>query len=125
MIAPVAHWSLTIRDGPRVQRTSFDTLAAALQALRARLDELAPSAHREPVEVLSHRYDAALQVAVRAEVAGPGGRHGGVDLRGDGSTEAYTGRWRRSLVTLEPGEDAIDGLRRALSAGGEARPRGE
>ena len=118
MIAPVAHWSLTIRDGPRVQHTSFDTLADVLQALRTRLDELTPSAHREPVELLSRRYDAALQVVARAEVAGPGGRHGGVDLRGDGSTEAYTGRWRRSLVTLEPGEDAIDALRRALSVSG-------
>jgi hypothetical protein len=37
-----------------------------------------------------------------------------VDLRGDGSAEAYTGRVRRSLVQLQAGETAYDGLRRAL-----------
>jgi hypothetical protein len=59
-------------------------------------------------------------VIVRAEIAGPGGRrsgvHGGVDLRGDGSAEAYTGRFRRSVVPLEGDESPYDGLLRALSA---------
>jgi hypothetical protein len=65
------------------------------------------------------RFDAARQVVVRAEVSGPGGLlggpRGGVDLRGDGSAEAYTGRLKRTLVELAPGESAYDGLRRALA----------
>ena len=47
------------------------------------------------------------EVVLRAEVAGPGA-HGGIDVRGDGSAEAYTGRWRRVLVAREPGESAHD-----------------
>ena len=111
----MAKWSLTVRYGPRVERARFDDLAAALAALQTRLDELAPQARREAIEVLRRRYDAARQVAVRGEIAGPGGVRGGVDLRGDGSSEAYTGRWRRSLVALQADETAVDALRRALA----------
>jgi hypothetical protein len=55
-------------------------------------------------------------VAVRGELAGPGGLRAGVDVRGDGSAEAYTGRWRRRLVERRTGETAYDALRRVLAA---------
>jgi hypothetical protein len=111
-------WRLTVRNGPRVERMRHDTLDAAVDAMEQRMDELAPTARREAIQVFRRRFDAIRQVAVRAEITGPGGLlgglHGGVDLRGDGSAEAYVGRFRRSLVALEPGETAYDGLRRAL-----------
>ncbi len=113
-----AHWTLTVRNGPRVARMRFPTLGETLDALEERMDELAPAARRRAILLAGRRYDAARQVAVRAELTGPGGllggAHGGVDLRGDGSTEAYTGRLKRSLVQLRPGESAYDGLRRVL-----------
>jgi hypothetical protein len=56
-------------------------------------------------------------VAARGEVTGPGGVRGGVDLRGDGSTEAFTGRVRRRVVEQRDGETPYDALRRALGAG--------
>jgi hypothetical protein len=114
----VAAWSLTVRNGPSVERERYDTLEAAIDALEHRLSALAQEARREPVTVLRRRFEAVAQVAARAEVAGPGrllaSARGGVDLRGDGSTEAYIGRWRRRLVSVTEGETAYDALRRAL-----------
>jgi hypothetical protein len=116
---PTQRWTLTVRSGPHVERVRCGSLGAAMDAMEQRMDELAPTARREAIQVFRRRYDAIRQVAVRAEVAGPGGPfgrlRGGVDLRGDGSAEAYSGRLRRSLVELLPGETPYDGLRRVLS----------
>jgi hypothetical protein len=65
------------------------------------------------------RYGPEQQVFARLELAGPERRlasaHAGVDVRGDGSTEAYRGRVRRTLLEPQPGEDAVAAVRRALS----------
>lgn len=120
----MATWTLTLRVGPRIERSRFESLALGLDALESRMDELAPQARRETIQVLKRRFDAVRQVAVRGEIAGPGRLlprvRAGVDLRGDGSTEPYTGHWRRTLVELEPGETAYDALRRVLG-GSRAR----
>jgi hypothetical protein len=112
-------WTLTVRDGPRVGHKRFETPGEAIDAMERELDELAPTARRRAIQVPGKRFEATRQVAVRAEIAGPGGwlsgPRGGVDMRGDGSTEAYTGRLRRKLVELQPGETPYDGLRRALA----------
>ena len=112
-------WTLTLRNGPHVQRFHFKSMALAVDALQQRLDELAPPIRRETIGVFKRRFDPVKQVAVRAELAGPGGlwaaTRGGIDLRGDGSAEAYMGRLRRSLIKPRAGESACDALRRALS----------
>jgi hypothetical protein len=56
------------------------------------------------------------------ELAGPERRlatvRAGVDVRGDGSTEAYLGRIRRrSLDPVNSAEDAVAAVRRALIDG--------
>jgi hypothetical protein len=46
---------------------------------------------------------------------------GGVDVRGDGSTEAYVGRLQREVVKQRKGENAFSALRRAVSNANEER----
>jgi hypothetical protein len=107
-------YTLTIRTGPKVERERFDELGAALDALEARLTPLEGRSIRDTVDLRYREFAPVAQVAVRGEVAGPSRLRGGVDLRGDGSAEAYTGRMRRRLVKQRRGETAFAALRRAL-----------
>jgi hypothetical protein len=109
----MAAYKLTVRRRGATERERFGSLAAALAALEARLDDLAPGARRRPERTLAREIEPVQQVALRGEIAGPGVR-GGVDVRGDGSAEAFTGRWRRVLVERAPGETAYEALARAL-----------
>jgi hypothetical protein len=113
-------WRLTVRDGSRVERFRHETLDAALADLRSRVDELQPRARRDEVTFLSRKIEPVSQVAARIEIAGPQrfvpAVQGGLDLRGDGSSEAYTGRLRRRLIEPKKREDATAALTRTLRA---------
>ena len=114
-------WKLTVRAGPKVKRQVFGGLGEALDALEQRARELAAAASdsNRPVDAKIRRFEPVEQVSARLELSGPerlvASVRAGVDVRGDGSTEAWTGRsWRRRLVEQQPGEDAFQALRRAL-----------
>jgi hypothetical protein len=113
-------WKLTIRTGPRVERERFEVLDDVLDAVEARVSELAESAGREPVDVKLKRFEPVQQVVARLEFSGPErlvpSTTAGVDVRGDGSIEAYTGRVKRRVVDQRKGESAYSALRRELSA---------
>ena len=109
-------YTLTVREGPKVEREHFATLADALVALEQHGRAIASQTRRETRTVFSREFEPVAQVAARAELAGPGRLRAGVDVRGDGSTEAWTGRWRRRLVEQHGGESAYKALRRELSA---------
>jgi hypothetical protein len=83
--------------------------------------QLAEDAARHPAKTQLKRYTAGEQVLARLELAGPQRRlaslHAGIDVHGDGSTEAYIGRVRRRALDPEPGQDGISALRRALQKG--------
>jgi hypothetical protein len=112
-------WTLTIRTGPRVQRERFAVLDDALDAVETRGRRLEASASRDSVDVKFKRFDPIQQVAARIELSGPErlipSVHAGVDVRGDGSTEAYLGRVKRRVVQQRKGETAYAALRRALA----------
>jgi hypothetical protein len=110
-------YRLLVRDGPRVARDRFDDLDSALEQLEERGRELESSTNLKPVaSPLGRKYDPVQQVAARLELSGRGVR-AGVDVRGDGSSEAFVGRVRRRLVEQRSGESAYDALRRELQAG--------
>ncbi|MGA2925524.1 MAG: hypothetical protein ABSG43_05925 [Solirubrobacteraceae bacterium] len=124
-------WKLTVRAGPRVERRRFDELETALDAAERRGVELARDAPRGAVDVKLKRFEPVQQVVARIELAGPQrfvpSVRAGIDVRGDGSSEAYVGRVRRQLVDPQSGESAWAALRRVLSArchaGSEPRSR--
>jgi hypothetical protein len=108
-------YTLTIRQGPKVARERYADLEAAVGAVEERGRELERGADTQPVGGgLIRRIEPVQQVVARLELRGPGRLRAGVDVRGDGSSEAYTGRVRRRLVELKAGEDAYGALRRVL-----------
>ena len=111
-------WRLTVRAGPRVDRDRFDQLGEALDALERRGRELAQTAPRGALDAKIRHFEPVQQVVARLEVSGPQAlmprARAGVDVRGDGSVEAYVGRVRRAVIEQRKGEDAFVALRRAL-----------
>ena len=65
-----AGFRLTVRIGPRVERSSHATLDAALDALDARLAARAPGPTR-PARLLAREIPPVGQVVARGEIAGP------------------------------------------------------
>ena len=100
----MARYTLTVRRRGATERDRFESLDEALTALETCLDGLSRPERRGSEHGLTRDYKPVMQVALR----------GGVDVRGDGSAEAYTGRVRRRLVERASGETAYEALRRAL-----------
>jgi hypothetical protein len=113
----VRGYTLTIRQGPKVQHERFAELREAIGAMesRGREFERNPRAHAVGGKLL-RRFAPVQQVVARLELSGPGRLRAGVDVRGDGSTEGFTGRVPRRLIEQRRGESAYDALRRALAA---------
>lgn len=106
---------MTIRNGSQVERERLDDGDAAFEALEAALRPLSAATRRKTERVFKREYEPVQQVVARGGLSGPRGARGGIDVRGDGSTEAWTGRsWSRTLVLQEPREDAFAALRRVL-----------
>ena len=111
-------YRLVVRRGPRVARSRFDALDAALDALAADVVQLSHGPQREAIDLKVRRFEPIQQVVARAELSGPQRLfprlRAGVDVRGDGSSEAWIGRASRRVIAQEDGESAVQALRRAL-----------
>jgi hypothetical protein len=112
-------WKVTVRNGPRVERARFAERDQALDALQMRAGELARAAPAKSVDLKYKRYEPVQLVAARIELAGPErllpSVRAGLDIRGDGSSEAFIGRVRRRLIEPRKGETAAQALRRELT----------
>jgi hypothetical protein len=112
----VARYTVTARADAKVRKERFDELDEALAALERIAGELADGAHARPAGgFLIRRLDPVQQVVGRIELAGPGRVRAGVDVRGDGSSEAFLGRVRRRLIEQQGRETPFDALRRVLA----------
>jgi hypothetical protein len=112
---PPASFRVTVRRGPKVERERFAQLAPALDAIEARGREAERSASARAVDLkLLRRFEPVQQVVARLELSGPRRLRAGIDIRGDGSAEGFTGRVRRRLIEQRGDESAYDALRREL-----------
>jgi hypothetical protein len=110
-------YTLTVRSGATVDKERHESIREALDAMRQRGQMLEQGADARDVGgTLIRRIEPVQQVVARLELKGPDGLRAGVDVRGDGSSEAYTGRVRRRLVEVRAGEDAYAALGRVLGA---------
>jgi hypothetical protein len=109
-------YTLTIRAGARVQKERFGDFNSAMTAIEQEGLQLERSADAQPVGgALIRRLEPVQIVVARLELSGPRGVRAGVDVRGDGSSEAFTGRLRRRVLAQRDGESAYEALRRELA----------
>jgi len=114
----VPGYRVTVRVGAKVERERVEEIGHALLLVEHRGQALERDAASHAVGGrLMRRFEPVQRVIGRIEIAGPRRLRAGVDVRGDGSAEAYTGRIGRRLVDQRDGESPYDALRRELGAG--------
>ena len=112
-------YAVRVRTRGKVELSRHDSLGDALEAVRAGVAGLERDGRVSPVGGgVLRRFDPVAQVVGRVELSGPAGLRAGVDVRGDGSSEAFSGRVRRSLIAQRDGESAYDALARSVEPGG-------
>ena len=110
-------YTVTIRRSGKVTRERYNDLAEALVAIERDVSELGrTTAARPRGGTFIRRFEPVHQVVARVELAGPARLRAGVDVRGDGSSEAFIGRLRRRLIDQKRRESAVEALRRELGA---------
>jgi hypothetical protein len=108
-------WRITVRTGPKVEHVRTQGVEEALDAVELHGRAAANTERRNAVDTRVRRYEAGDQVAARVELRGPGVAVG-VDVRGDGGVQAWTGRIRRRPLELEEGETPFEALRRIVQS---------
>ena len=108
-------WKVIVRVGPKIERLKTDELSEALDAVELNARAAANTERRRTIDTRVRRYEAGDQVAARVELRGRGVSVG-VDVRGDGGMQAWTGRVRRRALELEDDETPFEALRRTAQS---------
>ena len=112
---------LKCRTGPSVTKERFETTDALFARVAGLLMDLKDSAPGDDVKSAFRSYEAIEVVHGRIEVSIARRRfggtvRGGIDVRRDGSAEAFLGRTSRKLIEPRPSESLVDALERELLA---------
>ena len=112
-------YRVTVRIGAQVEHFSAATIDQGLELLQEHLGPEMTRPSSKPVNLGYRRYEPARQVAARGEIRGPRRWFpeicAGIDVRGDGTSEAWIGRFHRRLVSQQSGEDSHQALRRVIT----------
>jgi hypothetical protein len=114
-------WRVKVRNGPRVAKLRAAGLEEALDLVEREGRVLSAGPGRRAVDLRTRTFTPQQQVAGRVELAGPGVR-AGIDVRGDGEAEAWTGRLRRQVIEQKGRETPYDALRRVLAQSTSVEP---
>ena len=113
----MAGYKLTVRDGPKVVRDDYDSLDAALEALREWAERIGAEGGLPEVKTL-RTYGPEQRVKARIELTSGGtlrrGRTAGVDVMGDGSVVPFAGGMVRKPLEAPAGGSAYDAVAEAM-----------
>jgi len=110
-------WRVTVRNGPKVERTKVETLEEALEDARGRVAALLSEPRLGTAKAI-RSFEPGQRVKGRVEISGKGfmrGPEGGIDVMGDNELVAYTGAIRKQPLDAPTLDAAIEGLRAALT----------
>ena len=109
-------YTLTVREDGTVRKSQHRDLYEALSELEREGRELEAGAHERPQGgTIIRKLEPVEIVVARLELSGPRRLRAGVDVRGDGSSEAFSGRLRRRVIEQGANESPYDALRRELA----------
>lgn len=101
-------YRIVIRDGPNVEHYRSENVDEALAIVTNRAQKIAEQSRHEAVNLRYKTYTPISRVIGRAEICHSEHRLkkicAGVDVRGDGSMEAWRGRFNRKLIDPEGGD---------------------
>lgn len=112
----MAAFTLTIRNGPRVEREPHEDLEDAIEALRAHVEAIRATEDLPTVKML-RTFEPAQRVKGRVEISTGKifrRREAGVDVMGDGSIVPFVGGSARDHLDPPEGVDYARMIRQAL-----------
>jgi len=117
----MARFSMSVREGPRFSRVRTNSIDELFDEVAFHVQELSSRADGTSVDAMFKTFEPGERVVGRIEIAGErrclvSRDRAGIDVRGDGSLEAFVGRTNREVVEPLPGETVVAALRRAFSS---------